>query len=357
MTLTRLEWPPGPPPPADGLHTAFRAADRRRARSAAVLAVVPALLATALVMTTALHNSGTDSLQLPPAERGPATTTERQAPDAAVAGGDAAQVAGQPAPAPAAAPPAAGSAPAGESRSAGVATAPAPKPAPAGSIDVVAQRSARVQIRLTKATHPDFFRTAFDRSGRYAGVWVVNADGDVVGATLELVDRKGQPADRFTQSLPVLPAGTYTFYVAGAGPTGVHIPLESGEKGLSARATRAVTSTYTTTSHTLSPAETSGSLRMHLPTTPGVGYAGGFIDNAGGVASTVTACLPRRDAECQSGDPESDGTQLTVGGSVGSVFDLTPDLLRQRRDVLLDADVHGTTPTELVCWSVAIALV
>jgi hypothetical protein len=238
------------------------------------------------------------------------------------------------------------------------AAAPAPGPGEPeeGSLDVVAQRSARVQVRLTRSTHPNFFETAFDRSGRYAGVWVLNSHGAVVGAALELAGQKGKQAQRYTDSPGQLPAGVYTVYVVGDGPTGAHVPLQPGEKGLTATATRAVSAGYTTKSQTLGPAEQSGSLRMRMPATSSIGFAGGYIDNAGGMASTVTVCLPRRDAECTSRDPESDGTQVIVGGSVGSVFDLTPKLLRDRRDVLLDTEVHGTTPTDMVCWSFTVAL-
>jgi hypothetical protein len=304
-------------------------------------------------MTMSLRPVGTDSLQLPPAKHVPVTTTDASSSDgtAATAPMPAAQpgTLGRPLASPAA-PHAAGP---GQQ-----AAAPAPDPSQPeeGSIDVMAERSARVQVRLTKTTHPDFFETAFDRSGRYAGLWVLDSHGAVVGAALELAGAKGKPAQRFTDHAPFLPAGTYTVYVVGDGPTGAHVPLQPGEKGLTATASRAVSATYTTKSKTMGPAEAAGSLRMGMPATSAVGFAGGFIDNPGGAASTVTVCLPRRDAECTSRDPESDGTQVIVGGSVGSVFDVTPKLLRDRRDVLLDAEVHGTTPTELVCWSFTVAL-
>jgi hypothetical protein len=233
---------------------------------------------------------------------------------------------------------------------------PSRRPAPAGSIDVVAEHSARVTVTLAKEAHPDFYRTVFDRTGRYAGVWVVDEDGVVVGSTLDVVNQKGKTSSRFATSLPVLPAGTYTVYIAGEGPTSAEIPLQSGEKGLTTRATRSVSSTFARKTHTMESAAVSGSLRMRLPTVEGIGTAGGFIDTVGGVASTVSVCLPRRDAECRSGDPANDGTQFTLGGSYGSMFDLTPTILDVGRDVLLDAEVHGTNPTELVCWSVVVAL-
>src|SRR4051812_19487921 len=203
MTPTYFQWRPGPPPPADGLRSAFRAADRRRARTA-IAAAVPVVVALALTMTTSLQSVGTDSLQLPPAKRVPVTKMDRQLPDAstatapkaaqqpgalarssAAAGAPRAAAPGQPAAAPAA--------------------APDPSPAPGGYIDVVAQRSARVQIRLPRATHPDFFRTVFDRTGHYAGVWLLNADGAVVGSALELIGPDGKRAPRYSTDLPVLP--------------------------------------------------------------------------------------------------------------------------------------------------------
>jgi hypothetical protein len=306
-------------------------------------------------MTTSLQAGGTDSLQLPPAKHVPVTRTDSRVTGTTTV--TAPRTEGQVA----AVRPSLGRAVAVPDSTAGPravapAAAPGPKQPPAGRLDLVAEHSARVQIRLTRTTHPNFFETAFDRTARYAGVWVLDRKGTVVGAALELVGTNGNPPRRYTDSPTLLPAGVYTVYVVGDGPTGAHVPLQPGEKGLSATATRSVTASYATRSQTMGPAETSGSMRLRLPTSRSVGYGGGFIDNDGGAASTVDVCLPGRDGACTSGDPQSGGTQVIVDGSVGAAFDLTPDLLSEPRDVLLDADVQATGSTRLTCWWFTVAL-
>src|SRR5689334_23971362 len=78
MTHTLPTWTPGPPPPIDGLAAAFRAADRRRARTAGMALVPVVALVAAVLTTTSMRPGGTDSLQLPPSQRGPVAPTVPQ---------------------------------------------------------------------------------------------------------------------------------------------------------------------------------------------------------------------------------------------------------------------------------------
>ena len=357
-TPTRLEWPPGPPAPADGLHAAFRAADRRKARRALATAV-PVVVAAALAMTASLQAGGTDSLQLPPAQHVPVTDTDRQLPKAPVV--EAPQLAGSvPGQGPAAGTAAGGDVAGddgGQAQPAATAPARPPKPAPPGSFDLLAQHSARVQVRLAKATHPAFSAAHFTRSGRYAGIWVVDSHGTVVGSALQIAGTSGNPDRKYSESPDVLPAGTYTFYVLGEGRTTAHVPLPSGETGVNKTATRTVAASYLTKAYTMQPIETNVALRLHLPKTSAVGYAGGYIETPGSAASTVDVCLPRRDAKCAAGDPhQNNNSQVTVGGGFSVTLAVTPTLLRQGRDDLLTVQAHGTGSTVMTCWSFTVSL-
>jgi hypothetical protein len=317
------------------------------------------VVAVAFAVTTSWQVGDTDSLQIPPARHVPASTSmpEPAAADSLAPGrpGSAGQ------PGSASFPAGVGSGGSGGSVAdpARPAAAPQPSPAPrppaAGSLVFESEGNARVQVRLATSTHPELSDAEVERSGRYAGVWIVDGHGTVVGAVLDLVNTAGKPDRRYSTTPAFLPAGTYTAYVVGDGPARVRIPLRSGEKGLAATATRAVRVTYATTSHTMGATETSASLRLHLPTSSAVGFTGGYMDTPGGAASTVSVCLPHRDAACASGDPQrNDSSQLNVGGGYGVTFVLTPSLLDQRRDVLLTNDVYGSG-TEMTCWSFTVA--
>jgi hypothetical protein len=358
MTPTRLEWPPGPPPPVDGLQDAFRTADRRRARSA-LAAVVPVVAATALALSASLQVGGTDSLQLPPSQHGPVTTTDRQSPD--LPGAELSETTGGAAPHPA---PAARPAPEPAGGAANAPAAPAVQAQPqapstrAETLFFDARKSASTRVRVTERVHPHLAQAVFSRSGRYAGVWIVNARGVLVAAAVELYNDGDRRLRHYSTTPDDLPAGTYTVYVLGTGPTSVSIPLDKREEGLQATATRPATVAYASKARPMATTETEASLRLHLPTSSSMaGFAGGYVETPGSMTSTVAVCLPHRDAPCAAGDPQQEkSSQVTVDGGYGVSFDLTGSLLDDRRDVLLDGTVHGTGSTVFTCWSIAVAL-
>jgi hypothetical protein len=351
MTMTRPTWTLGPPPPADGLQSAFRAADRRRVRAAAMV-TGPALLIGAAVFVASVPGGGTDSLQLPPSQR---STSAPTAPNA-VAGQ---QPAARTAPAPAAAggsEPDAGAARANEQAPVvpGVpheTSAPAQGPG-ATALSVTAARSASTTMRLGSALHPDMTHVSFTRSGTYAGLWILDAHGTTVASAFVITDFTG---DRYYSRTPdVLAPGTYTVYLLAKERVTATVPLGKKESGRRLTATRPATAAYTSTSHTMSAVETSYQQRLHIPVSGAVvGYAGGFVDTRpGGASSSVAVCLPRRDAACASSDPHAaESSALNVGGGYGSSFALTRPLMSERRDVLLDAEVKGTGSTVATCWA------
>jgi hypothetical protein len=339
----------------DGLQDAFRSADRRRAR-AAIGATLPVVIAAALVLSTSMRPGGTDSLDLPPSKPVPAPVVpqvdEPAMPAAGTSGGEQ-----QPAPASSDAPAVAGAPQAAPAQ-------PAPRPQPQasssrrGALFFDARKSASTRIRLTERVHPHLAQTAFSRSGSYAGVWIVDARGEVVAVALELRNAGDRRLRHYTRTPDTLPAGSYTVYVLGTGPTSVSIPLDQREQGLQATATRSATVAYASTARPLAATEMEAKLRLHLPTSPKMaGLAGGFVETPGSMSSTVAVCLPHRDAPCSSADPQKEeSSQVTVDGGYGVSFDLTGDLLDDRRDVLLTGTVRGTGSTVFTCWSLTVAL-
>src|SRR4051812_10710196 len=152
--------------------------------------------------------------------------------------------------------------------------APAQRPTPA-RFEVTAASSASVQLRLRRVIHPDLQRTTFTSTGSYAGVWILDAHGNVVGSALRLRGGGHRP---YTSSPDALAAGTYTVYLIGKGRVAAHIPLRAGEAGLSITATRPTTASYTQTRHTIAPTEGRSTVRLPIPDAPAsTGYAGGFM--------------------------------------------------------------------------------
>lgn len=235
---------------------------------------------------------------------------------------------------------------------------PAPaRPRPvAGRFEVTATGSASGSLRLRRVIHPDMSHVTFDRSGSYAGVWVLDARGTVVASALLLAGPGHRP---YTSSPDALPAGTYTVYVVGKGRVAARIPLRPGEAGLAMRATRPTTASYAESVHTMHPLDSAYTLRLHVPTAPAFGYTGGFINTPARAASTVDVCLTQRGAACRHQvDPEySQSSELNGrGGYYGQSFALPPYAVAEGRDVLVDVHARSTGSTDVTAWTFTVRL-
>jgi hypothetical protein len=204
--------------------------------------------------------------------------------------------------------------------------------------------------------HPDLSRVTFTSNGSYAGLWILDAHGTVVGNALRL---KGPGHRPYTSTPDALPAGTYTVYVVGQGHVVASVPLRRGEQGLSLTATRATTASYLETRHTMQRLESTSAVRLHIPSAPAaMGYGGGFIDTPAHGATSVDVCLARRDAGCRHHvDPEySQDAQLADRGYYGASFALPPYLVDEGRDVLVTVDTHSTGATAVTAWVFTVRL-
>ncbi|MDX6274335.1 MAG: hypothetical protein QOJ92_1545 [Frankiales bacterium] len=355
MIETRPSWTPGPPPPADGLREAFRRADQRRAGKALGL-TVPTLAAVAAVIVASLPGVNTSSLRVTPAD-GTSGSPVAQAPVAAQptkapslpgqagAGGQVSAVEPPKAQGPAVAKP-------GGTTHIGQAALP--------QFGFDAARSARATMDLRSPRHPDIDGSSLRGGRTYRGLWIVTSRGAVAAAVLEIVRADGSAGRRYTTAAAVLPAGHYTVYVLGDAPVRVSVPLAAGEGGLKVHASRAVVSTYRTTTHSVTALEQAGtvSVRTAVPkSAAAVGFGGGFYSFPGGGTASFDLCLPHHGAACAASDPqESQGPNIQVKGGSGMALSLTRALVAQGRDVLLSAQVRTTGNAVLTSWSFTVNL-
>ena len=213
-----------------------------------------------------------------------------------------------------------------------------------------------MRFHLRRVVHPDLQHVSFTGGGKYAGLWILDARGAVLGSALRLEGAGHRP---YAGSPDALTAGTYTVYLVGDGPVSARIPLGRGEAGLALTVTRPTTASYTETKHVMPATESEATVRLPVPRQPAaMGYAGGFLRSPPRAVTEIDVCLPRRDATCRHHvDPEyAQQTQLGDGGYYGSSFGLSPSTVAEERDVLVSVEAHSTQPTVVTAWRFTVRL-
>lgn len=369
---SRPAWASGPGPGPDGLERAFRAADRRRLRTAAVSATMPVTLA-AVVLAATTGGGGAASLDVQPADRGASATARAGEPARARAGSPASA---GPVGAVTAVPGAGGDRAGAVGPGRGVAASPPASPfptlrwpsqQPAEALVLTAATTARTHVVLPTAVHPRHHETTAT-GGTYAGVYFVSDDGAVAAGVARLPKPAWDPtgagaADdsslREIGDFSVLPAGGYTVYVFGDAETEVRVPVAGGEPGLAATATTPANAVYRESVTTLGPTDTAAEDRLPIEEDAGwAGVAGGWFGGATGQANaTFDGCLARRDAACATGDPYDDAsTTAQVGGTTAYHFDVARGFLAEPRDVVSRADVNAGTGAQMLTWYLLVQL-
>jgi hypothetical protein len=369
---SRPTWPAGPGPGPDGLERAFRAADRRRLRTAAASATMPVTLA-AVVLAAATGSGGVASLDVQPADRGASAPAGPGGPARARAGSPAsAEPVGAVSREPDAGGDRAGAAGPGRGADASPPASPFPtmrwpSRQPAEELVLTAATTASTHVVLRTAVHPRHHE-ATTTGGRYAGVYFVSDDGAVAAGVARLPKPAWDPAGAGTADdsslreigdFSVLPAGGYTVYVFGDAETEVRVPVAGGERGLAATAATPANAVYRESLTTLGPTDTAATDRLPIEQDAGwAGVAGGWFGGATGQGNaTFDGCLTRRGAACATGDPYDDAsTTAQVGGTTGYHFDVARGFLAEPRDVLSRADFNAGTGAQMLTWYLLIQL-
>lgn len=363
----RPVWPPGLPAAPDGLERAFRAAERRRLRTAVFGTSLPVVVAAVLLASTVSSGTGSTSLDpVAPAPLASASLSAYTAPSGRVpaAGEDEVTVGGG-------------------ARSATTPSGPGTAPSPmaalppslppsapqrvTGELTFRAVSSAKVHIDLQSSVHGRGNRVEI--GGTWGALYLVADDGSLIACIAHLPMPRWDPDGSVSRSVePVtvgdistIPAGGYTAYVVGDGPVEVTLVLVEDEPGLSVTATEWTASVFRDVNEAVPPKASSHEQRLPIEAGAGwAGIAGGWYGaSAAQAGAAVEGCLTVRDEACAGSDPRKrSSTAVTnaVNSSISYRIEVAPGLLATPRDIRTSADFNVGTQAQMTTYYVLVRL-